>query len=189
MIVAISTSSPWTSVALIDENGVLVAEASEHSPMQASAACFRLLSGLLEQNRVELSSITGIASDLGPGSFTGVKVGVTIAKTMAYTLGVPTYGLDAFDLIDSTRTAAIPSRKGEYFIRELGKEVSRTSEPPKTALGYGPDFSEPRFPSAARFAGRDLVPVEPERLVPNYILEPSISLPKKPLSPLDQPHA
>lgn len=174
MIVAFSTSSPVASVALIDE-GRVVASGAMETDRQASHACAQLLEGMA----VDWSRVTGCVADLGPGSFSGVRVGVTMAKTLAFSLGVRVAGLPAFRLIRAEKVA-IPARKGEWFIWTASGVTRETFR--GDAVGYGGE-GKAVYPLASKFAGleSELVWVEPEVLVPEYLLPPSISVPKKPL--------
>jgi hypothetical protein len=192
VILAFSTSSPQASVALLSERGEVLASDQKHAPMQASGACFELLEALLLQSGIELNQATLVVADLGPGSFTGVKVAATIAKTLAFALDVKAAGATSFDLVSPSDTVVLPSKKGEYFIRVTGREPSRSTELPSGAFqGYGLGIETQSFPHAANFGKllENLIPVDPEYLVPNYLIEPSISLPKHPLSPLDRSDA
>lgn len=175
MIVAFSTSSPLASVALIREDGTVAWSGDEWAPRKASEACVRLLQSAPEHVP------TGYLADLGPGSFTGVRVGVVLAKTLAFVHGVKCGGRDAFDLIDPDRPVALPSRKGEWFVRTPGHSPLRTQEEPRGMAGFGFDGGED-YPNAARFGPllADIDWQDPFAFVPRYLLEPSISLPKKP---------
>jgi hypothetical protein len=137
---------------------------------------------MLEQGLTELGAhVNDVAlflADLGPGSFTGVRVGVTLAKTLAYANGVKAGGATAFDLVDPSGAVALPSKRGEWFVRQPGEAPYRTQElPPGDIRGIAPDY-----PNASRFLALldRIEPVDPEQLVPAYLIEPSISLPKKP---------
>lgn len=191
MIVAFSTSSPQTSVALIETDGRLIAESQKMAPMQASGACMELLQILLTQSGRSLREATLFAADLGPGSFTGVKVAVTLAKTLAFVQGIQVMGADSFDLIDASRSVFLPSKKGEFFIREPGKEPYRTATlPAEATIGFGAGDRDTSYPLASRFTAlyKSWLPMAPEALVPNYLIEPSISLPKQPLSIVGPPN-
>lgn len=183
MICAFSTSSPQASVALIGPEGEVLGSGEELAPRAASGACLRLLEGLLQSTGMRLNEVSLFVSDLGPGSFTGVKVGVTLAKTLALSVSRQAAGVSSFDLINPLEAVVLPSKRGEWFVRRPGQEPARGAELPEGVFfGYGPGIEEPSYPHAKRFA--DLItrlePVEPEFLVPKYLMEPAISVPKQP---------
>ncbi len=181
MIVAFSTSSPVASVALLSSEGAVLAHAAREARTQASQACLEMLEELLRDR--SLAEATLFLSDLGPGSFTGVKVGLTLAKSFAFALGVSVAGASSFDLIAPDRVVVFPSKRGEFFVRQPGEPPTRTEAlPPIPVVGFGPGIEPAVFPDAARFAPLlpNLQPVPPEALLPNYVLEPSISTPKVP---------
>lgn len=75
-----------------------------------------------EQAGVQLSEIGAIAIDIGPGLFTGLRVGVTTALALATSLRVPMIGVTSLDLLafpvshtDRMITAAVDARRGEVF--------------------------------------------------------------------------
>lgn len=170
MTAGFSTSSSVASVALISPEGALIYSAEEPAQGRAGEACLRLLHQGLEGLGRELADIELFAADLGPGSFTGVRVGIVLAKTLAWTLDRQCAGADAFDLVSPNDTVALPSRKGEWFVRVPGAPIDRTRMEP---LSVG-------APRAAGFARLQLKPMSPYELVPAYLLEPSISTPKEP---------
>lgn len=174
MIAAFSTSGPRASVALLDGGRVLVA-GDEPAQGRAGEACLRLLGEGLRSLGVGLGEVDLFAADLGPGSFTGVRVGIVLAKTLAWAQGARCAGVDAFDLVSPDETVALPSRKGEWFVRIPGSVPERTREvPPEIGI-----------PLASGFARLTLTPISPYELVPAYLLEPSISKPKTPFPTAD----
>jgi tRNA A37 threonylcarbamoyladenosine modification protein TsaB len=184
VIVAFSTSSEWASVAAISTAGELLWDGQLHAPRAAGAACMKLL----EQMPYTLKDASVFAADTGPGSFTGVRVGVILAKTFGYLYDKRVSGADAFDLISAAETVALPSKRGEYFLRVPGEEPYRTETLPLDDVqGYGLAFQNPRPPHAKRFAAlaRELVLTEAEAFVPEYLIQPSISTPKKPYARRD----
>lgn len=182
MTIAFSSSSPVASVALIDGDGSVICGRSEESKQNASGVLLSLLDALLDEAGHSLDDAELFAADLGPGSFTGVRVGVTVCKTMAFACGARVVGADAFDLIDPQSPIAIPSRKGEHFLRLPGQPPVVVRDLPGGAVGYGRAFDSPRYPAASAFGPliANCEPTEPEQLVPLYIAEPSISTPKDP---------
>jgi tRNA A37 threonylcarbamoyladenosine modification protein TsaB len=177
--VVFSSSSPIASVALFDVSNELIAAADQQANNQAGRALLEMLDELLASCSRRLEEAELFASDLGPGSFTGVKVCVTLAKSMAYALGVQAAGLSAFDLIATEGPVSIPSRKNEFFVRQEPTRSAELSGSP-TGVGYGPGFDHPTYPLAMNANIASLEPIAPELLVPMYIAEPSISKPKDP---------
>lgn len=177
MIAAFSTSGPIASVALIGPDGRLFFASEEPAQGRAGEVCLRGLERGLIQTGIALEDVSLFAADLGPGSFTGVRVGIVLAKTLAWERDVRCAGADAFDLVDPEATVCLPSRRNEWFVRVPGQEPTRTAEPP-SMVGT---------PSAVGFAKliARLEPVSPAELVPAYLLAPSISTPKKPFG---RPH-
>jgi hypothetical protein len=132
--------------------------------------------------RVEQASL--FAADLGPGSFTGVRVGIVMAKTFGFLFEKPCAGANAFDLVSQSDTVVLPLKRGEYFVRRAGEAPYETKELPSEAfLGYGPPDREPVYPNASRFGALldRLVQVSAEELLPAYLVEPSISVSKRPI--------
>ena len=184
MWVCMGSSSPFATVALFADDK-LVAAAGENAPMRASGAILKLLERLLSETGKRISDIEVFAADLGPGSFTGVKVAVTLAKSLAFSLDKRAAGFSAFDLIAHGGTAAVPSRRGWYLLRKPDGEpleVRSGDDRLKRAKGYGDAFETETLPLAERAEFASLHALSPAALVPEYVLEPGTSLPKTPFA-------
>jgi tRNA threonylcarbamoyladenosine biosynthesis protein TsaB len=99
-ILAADTSTMSGSIALLDE-GHLIAERTLSSAKTHTRRLLTSIDELLAEAGLELESIEGFATAVGPGSFTGLRIGMTTIKVLAWTLGkayasVPT--LDALAL-------------------------------------------------------------------------------------------
>ena len=166
--------------------GELLWSGSRDSQGRASEACLELVTG----SGYNLEDVTGFLADVGPGSFTGVRVGVTLAKTLAWTNNVSCGGADSFDLINANGTVVFPSKKNEWFVREPGQEVRRQTQLPTGPFeGFGPGLESQKYPLAERFALilNQIEWMHPMKLLPVYLIEPSISIPKNPLQVLGKP--
>lgn len=83
MYLGIETSSAVSSVALLDENQIL-GEFTIQSGLTHSEQLVPHIEILLEQTRVDKDEIDGIVISIGPGSFTGLRIGLGTAKALAY---------------------------------------------------------------------------------------------------------
>ena len=121
LIAGIDTATIQVSVAIGGHEGVLAStqscRARQHAEVLTPAIEFTC-----RQARIELSEISVVAVDLGPGLFTGLRVGVAAAKAMAHALSVPMIGVSSLDLLafpvrftSRLIVAAIDARRGELF--------------------------------------------------------------------------
>lgn len=92
LILSIETSTPICSVA-IHEQGVLVAQKSLDVPGAHAEKLMGLIKDLLEESDFESSEILAIAVSGGPGSYTGLRIGVSSAKGLAFGWNVPLIGV------------------------------------------------------------------------------------------------
>ena len=106
MELAIDTSTPDASIAFSSE-GQIIAELTWHSGQNHTLELMPNLSCLLRLNELTVKDIGGIAVARGPGSFNGLRVGLSAAKGLAFALNVPLVGIstlevEAFPLAAST---------------------------------------------------------------------------------------
>ena len=121
LILGIDTATTQVSVAVGGHEGVLAAVQSS-KPRRHAESLAPAIEFACQQARVELREISVVAVDLGPGLFTGLRVGIATAKAMAHALRVPMIGVPSLDLLAfparfSNRliVAAIDARRGELF--------------------------------------------------------------------------
>lgn len=189
MTLAFSSSSPVSGFAAFDEPGALIGSGEFETSNRSSGSLLIGLETWLGSSGMAMSDVRLLVADVGPGSFTGVRVATTLAKSMALALGVPCAGVASFDLIDPDGAVVVPARKGTWFLRVPGKEPKLIDGMPEFPIsGYGPGIEQPRYPLPVRLLGRmqTLVPAAPELLLPCYLAEPSISTPKRPFRTLAQ---
>lgn len=187
MILSISTSSSLVSLALVSGDE-LVASVQRHAPRAAANTALVLLEGMLAANRLHLNEIDGFVADRGPGSFTGVRVGVTLVKTLGYAFGKRVGGVLSFSLISADCPVAVPIKKGQWALRE-GSTMTLVDVIPDVPdlRGYGQGFAPEQLPLAHQLREQYVEWVEPEWLVPFYGAEPAISTPKDPSRVLGGP--
>ena len=84
------------------------------------------LDGLLEDASVERTAIEGLVVGTGPGSYTGLRIGLITARTLAFALDVPVAGVSTLDALAHGSPGATPvidGRRGEVFTLVAGKPV------------------------------------------------------------------
>ena len=93
MIVAIESASTDPSVAVATDDGrLLQLDGWSAAPRQAHELLPRLMTALTAAGG-STSEVAGIGIGLGPGSFTGLRVGMSVAKGLAFALGCPVVGV------------------------------------------------------------------------------------------------
>ena len=138
LILGIETATQQVSVALGGHEGVLgmfeVSRGRRHAETLTPAIEF-----LCRQADIEIAEFGAIAVDIGPGLFTGMRVGLAAGKAIAQALRVPMIGISSLDLLafplrytDRTIAAVIDARKGELFYacyRPVPGGVQRVTDP------------------------------------------------------------
>jgi tRNA threonylcarbamoyladenosine biosynthesis protein TsaB len=138
LILGIETATPQVSVAIGGHEGVLalfeVSRGRRHAETLVPAIEFAC-----RQAEISIDEFSAIAVDIGPGLFTGMRVGLSAAKAMAQALRIPMIGISSLDLLafpmrhgDRTIAAVIDARKGEVFhamYRPVPGGVQQVSEP------------------------------------------------------------
>lgn len=186
-VIGFDTSTANTSVALLVDGSIRVSDEVANRPGETLApAVASLLSG------ISMDSLTAIGVGLGPGPFTGLRVGIVFAAAMGHALGIPVYGmcsLDAFGLADGV--AVSDARRREvYWARYSGGarvEGPHVVKPAELVLGDDavvgtrlyPELlgaGGPEYPSAiaiAEFAAEQLaLGADPTVLTPLYLRRP-----------------
>jgi tRNA threonylcarbamoyladenosine biosynthesis protein TsaB len=145
-ILGLDTSISVASVA-INEDGRIVAE--DFYPRQGTAEgsgaksnhaeiILPLIDSVLQRAGIGFTDVTGIAVSIGPGSFTGVRIGLSTTKGLAYGTGIPAVGISTLQAI-AARVAGfegmvcsiLDARKGEVYaavFRKHGNQLERLTE-------------------------------------------------------------
>jgi tRNA threonylcarbamoyladenosine biosynthesis protein TsaB len=131
LILALDTSTPWTSCALVDPDRGVVAE-SLHSP---PAKAGEILPGaLVDLCEGDLSRVDALAVGLGPGSFTGLRVGLAALKAIAYARELPLAGVSSLRALalGAQRTGLVvptlEARRGELYASAIEGEATVVPE-------------------------------------------------------------
>ncbi|MDY0231057.1 MAG: tRNA (adenosine(37)-N6)-threonylcarbamoyltransferase complex dimerization subunit type 1 TsaB [Candidatus Saccharicenans sp.] len=122
LILAVDTTSHFGSVALI-EGRELIAEVNYISPSTHSRQVFRAVDELLNLSGQKFDNLEGLAVAAGPGSFTGIRIGLSFIKALALASGKKLVGVSALEAISykllwpgvELIVPMIDARRGEIF--------------------------------------------------------------------------
>ncbi len=176
MILVINTSGKDLEFVLDDKyKSVAVEKQSVALPLECEK--------FIRECGADWSSINAIGVVIGPGSFTGIRLGIAYAKGLGLGLNIPVVGISAFDLyLMATPNAfvAIDSGRGDFFVAANGLapqtmniDVLETKqmEWPQT-VGHKPfDLKLGVSVVQNKIANNDIVPVVPMYLRPSYAEE------------------
>jgi tRNA threonylcarbamoyladenosine biosynthesis protein TsaB len=98
MILAIDTATRWTAVGLHDGTAVL-AECGWFGAMTQTVAVAPALEDLLAKTDVSWADVKAVAVAIGPGSYTGLRIGLGLAKGIALAHGMPLIGVPTLDIV------------------------------------------------------------------------------------------
>jgi tRNA threonylcarbamoyladenosine biosynthesis protein TsaB len=118
-LLALDTTGEYGSIALVDERGI-AEEVALHSPEGFAHILFGQIGPLLARNGLSLDNIDAFASASGPGSFTGVRVGLAAAKGLAEAAGrrvVAVSNLQALAWFGTRplRATVMDARRGQVY--------------------------------------------------------------------------
>lgn len=138
LILGIETSTDSVSVA-IGEGTRVLAQSQAVSDRQHCEALAPMIDFVRQQAGVSFRDIGAIAVDVGPGLFTGLRVGVAAAKAIAFSLDLPVIGVSSLDVLaaaapstDSVTVSVIDARRNEVFwsmYRTIEKDLTQVFAP------------------------------------------------------------
>ncbi len=194
-ILAYDCSSPRLSGALY-ENALKKAESVSEPGVRHSAALTPMIEALLKKAGWKMAELDVIAVGVGPGSFTGLRVGVATAKILGYVLGKKVVGISSLEAVarealggtDGKVSVALDARRSQVYGAVYEKRGSVLKELRKPAIHDAGKFSGVSGePKASRIAEAAFERAKKKRFVDPFRLEPlylhpkdcNVTLPKK----------
>lgn len=98
MLLAIDTSA-GSSVAVVDRDGGVLAERSTTNTRSHAEVIGRLIREVLDEAGVPASALSGVVAGMGPGPFTGLRVGIVAARAFALGIGRPVVPIVSHDAV------------------------------------------------------------------------------------------
>jgi tRNA threonylcarbamoyladenosine biosynthesis protein TsaB len=133
-ILSIETSTSICSVA-IHEQGELLALAEIMEPGAHAEKLVSLVDAALKQANLRLVDLAAVAVSQGPGSYTGLRIGVSTAKGIAYALDIPLIGINTLQAMAASQqlaegeyvVAVLDARRKEVYTQTFGDSLQKLS--------------------------------------------------------------
>ncbi|MFI1255836.1 tRNA (adenosine(37)-N6)-threonylcarbamoyltransferase complex dimerization subunit type 1 TsaB [Streptomyces netropsis] len=163
LLLALDTATPAVTVALHDGDTV-VAESSQVDARRHGELLLPAVDRVLGEAGRKLDAVTGIVVGVGPGPYTGLRVGIVTAATFAAALSVPVHSLCSLDGIayaagqaglEGEFVVATDARRKEVYWARYADARTRVTEP---AVDRPADLTEPLAGLTAVGAGAVLYP-------------------------------
>jgi tRNA threonylcarbamoyladenosine biosynthesis protein TsaB len=172
LILAFDTATDVATSALVSDGEVLGERTSR------AATVLEDVDALLRQAGAHTRELDGIAVGIGPGSFTGVRIGLATARGLSLALGLPVAGVSTLDALAAGAPGALPlvdARRGEVFALQDEARVLAPAElrpaPGTLCVGSG----AVRYRSVLEAAGAEIPPDRDERHVPRARLHAELA--------------
>ena len=98
---------------------------------------FEVIDGALKKANIEKTQIDLIVVGIGPGNFTGIRIGLAAAKGLSFSLRVPIYGVNSFQASlygqDDYEVAAIPAKQNLYYLGSINGDFKANHTKDDTA--------------------------------------------------------
>ena len=98
-VLAIDTATELASVALYDREKGPRAESTWYTSMNHTVELMPTIAVMLDRHGLAPEELDGLAVALGPGSFTGLRIGLSVAKGLSIALGIPIVGVPTLDIV------------------------------------------------------------------------------------------
>lgn len=150
MLLAFDTATARVSVAVHDGSTVVAEQVSEQS-MKHGENLAPLLASALASVGASMADVTAIGVGVGPGPFTGLRVGLVTARTLGLALDVPVHGVCTLDVL-AAEAIASGAVLGEFVVATDArrKEVYLASYDATGARVGGPDVLRPADAATSR---------------------------------------
>lgn len=120
-VLAVETSTMTSSVALV-RHGEVIAERSVKTRRGHASKLLPMIDAVLTDGGIEIAEVDLIAVPIGPGSFTGIRIGISTMKAIAWARSIPMVGVSSLETLAAgtgragqTVVPVLDARKGEVF--------------------------------------------------------------------------
>jgi len=126
MILALRTDKPEAELWLLDADGSEYSRYSWEAHRQLASSLLAKIHWFLTENQVSTDDLTGLIVFTGQGSFTGLRIGATVANALAYAHNFPIISTVGDDWLTTGATSLEAAKPGVYIIPTYDKEPNIT---------------------------------------------------------------
>ncbi len=126
MILTLRTDNPEAEISLYDVSGVQVQYLTWKAHRELAETIHAKINDLLQTNQKEFSDVTGIVVYKGPGSFTGLRIGCSVANALANSFDVPIIGARGENWIEIGVNLLKEGHNDRQVLPEYGGQVFTT---------------------------------------------------------------
>lgn len=185
-LLCLDTATSAPVVAICDLDGSLLASGIVDGRAQGVLA---LIDELVREARISRAELEAVVVGIGPGTFTGLRVGITTARGIGEALQLPVYGVSTFDLARGGSTdplegpVSLAAGRGERFVQQhpdgpVQTVVADDAPEPTPLIPARVAAAAAEHVACARAKGLDAAAASPLLVLPEYGREPDATPPR-----------
>lgn len=181
-ILAIDSTSGTCSVSILKNNDI-IAYIEEKTVSNQAKRLVPMIEDVLNQSRTQYSELSAIACTVGPGSFTGIRIGLATARAIGFAANIPVLGFSGLEVLafaeierqdETPILASLNAGKGEVIYQYFDNNLKETC-PPTLSATHPMPTNYPRADLLARLAAK--YPHHAVSPLPFYVRPPDAKLP------------
>jgi len=131
-IILIETATSMLSVAIV-EDGKIIASAKSGEPRMQASLTAPFVKEVLDKAGLGVKDCDAVAVSMGPGSYTGLRVGVSTAKGLAFGAGIPLIGISTLDILARQGVESGAADGHEWPMHRRERPTSQSDRHTRTA--------------------------------------------------------
>ncbi|WP_299688846.1 tRNA (adenosine(37)-N6)-threonylcarbamoyltransferase complex dimerization subunit type 1 TsaB [uncultured Tateyamaria sp.] len=172
LVLGFDTTAAHCAAAVVRGDRLLASTGEDMARGQAERL-MDMLQEVLDTAAVQWSDLSALAVGVGPGNFTGIRIGVSAARGLALGLGIPAYGVDGFDVrartIPHGSRVIIPAPRDMVYVRDA---ATPSLVPRQSIDNAAPDPTPQALAQAIAAIGAERWPASPDAPAPLYVKAP-----------------
>lgn len=127
MILAIKTDNPTAELIIVDDDGTVIVREEWLAERRLAHELLGKLENILEQAHGDWGQLSGLIVFKGPGSFTGLRIGITVMNTIAYAQNIPIVGQEGEDWLTDGLSRLADGENDQVVLPEYGAPARITT--------------------------------------------------------------